>query len=124
MSAKATIDAAYTRLDRATESSSEASRLLLQALDAATEGEKGHRRMGARWTDGRASYKVQTAARYFVCKWFADPGKVGSALDACRLRDDCLRASALRQLLDSEGKSVDMSGIAELDYSTDLVGER
>ena len=121
---KATIDAAITRLSRASESSMDASRLLHAALEAATAGEKAHRRMGREFR-GTYAASVQTAARYFVCKWFADTTtKVTCALDACMLRADCLHATALRELLARDGKSVDMTGIADLDYSRDLGGER
>lgn len=119
---RATIDAAYLRLERATESSMEATRLLTAATEAAVAGEKAHRRMGATF-GGTYTMSVATAARFFVCKWFNAPGKVLNARDACSMRGDCLNASALRELLDSEDIRVDMDGIGELDYSTDIVGE-
>ncbi len=122
LKAKAAIDAAFIRLTRATESRHEASVLLHAALDAAIAGEKGHRRMG-RSFGGQYAASVQTAARYFVCKWFNTPARVSSARDACSMRGDCLNASALRELCDSEGIAVDMDGISDLDYSRDLVGE-
>jgi hypothetical protein len=120
---RAIIDAAYARLERATESSTEATKLLRAATDAAVAGEKAHRRMGANF-GGTYRASVQTAARYFVCKWYADTStKVTCALDACMLRADCLNATALREWLVSEGKAVELEGITDLDYSADIVGQ-
>lgn len=120
--AKAIIDRAYCELERACDPSSEATKLLRAAYAAAEQGERAHRRMGASF-GGSYRASVQTAARYFVCKWFCEPAKVTNAREACAMRADCLNASALRELLDSEGKSVDMTGIPELDYCDDLVGD-
>lgn len=117
---KATVDRAFAQLDRATESSSEASRLLANAFREAEEGERRHRRMG-RGLGGGYRASVATAARYFVCKWFLEPAKVSTARSACSLRLDCLYASAVREWADTEGKTLDLAGIADIDYSRDLV---
>lgn len=118
------IDVAYVRLERATESSHDATRLLRAAFEAALQGERAHRRMGRGLSAHRYSSTPDMAARYFVCKWFADTStKVTCALDACMMRADCLNATALRELLAKDGKAVDMAGITDIDYSRDLVGE-
>lgn len=119
---KAIIDRAYCELERACDPSSEATKLLRAAYHAAWEGEKAHRRMGASF-GGSYRASVQTAARYFVCKWFCEPAKVTSARDACAIRADCLNASALRELLDTEGHCVAMEEILSLDYKRDLVAD-
>jgi hypothetical protein len=77
--------------------------------------------MGRGFGGYRAS--AVTAARYFVCKWFCEPARVTSAREACALRGDCLNASALRELLDSDGHCVAMEGILQLDYVADLVAD-
>jgi hypothetical protein len=122
---RTTIDVAYARLERATESSTDATRLLRAAFEAALQGEHAHRRMGRHFGAHKYLNTPDTAARYFVCKWFADTTtKVSCALDACMLRGDCLNATALRELLAKDGKTVELEGIADLNYSTDIVGER
>lgn len=127
---KAIIDLAYSELEHACDPSREATKLLRAAYAAAEQGERAHRRFGASFTNGKASYRasVTTAARYFVCKWFCDPAKVTSAREACAMRADCLHASALRELLDSEGKTLPpalsgMLAIGQLDYKDDLVAD-
>ena len=74
---------------------------LKQALDAAREGERGHRRMGARFTNGAARYRlpVSDAARYFACKFFLDASNLGEAQSfeqVMRFREDCRLAYAAR----------------------------
>jgi hypothetical protein len=118
---KAIVDRAYCELERACDPSNEATKLLRDAYAAAEQGERSHRRMGRGFGGYRAS--VQTAARYFVCKWFCDPAKVTSAREACSLRGDCLNASALRELLDTDGHCVAMEEILSLDYKRDLVAD-
>lgn len=123
---KALIDAAYRALDRACdESGDEAQRLITKAYYAALEGERRHRRFGA----GLGGYRMSadTAARWFVVKWFVDPGKVTNARQACQLRLDCLYASALRVVLaDTLGGLEPLALLAALepaaalDYSTDI----
>jgi hypothetical protein len=121
---KRTIDTAFVALQRACESSSEADRLLTRALDAARTGERKHRTMG-RGLDGY-SQSIETAARYFVIKWFCEPGDVTDALQATRLREDCLCASALRFLMGSEGPGMRdawlaMQACASIDYTVHIV---
>ena|SRR5690349_14025180 len=123
---KAAIDAAFRALDRACDAKGgEAQTLICKAYDAALESERRHRRFGA----GFGGYRVsaETAARYFVVKWFVDPGKVSNAREAAALRPDCLYASALRGVLNDGGRGVETLALvaalepaAALDYSTDI----
>lgn len=122
---KALIDAAYLELELTCDvSGGEAQTLIRKAYDAALEGERAHRRFGAGWGSYRCS--AETTARYFVVKWFVDPGKVTSARDAAALRLDCLYASALREVLavdraaDTWGLFAKLEPAAALDYSTDI----
>lgn len=121
---KALIDAAYHALDRACDETPDAGSLLAKAYNAALDGERRHRRFGAGWGSYRCS--AETAARFFVVKWFVDPGKVTSAREAAALRLDCLYASALREVLavdraaDPWGLFARLEPAAALDYSTDI----
>jgi hypothetical protein len=116
---------AYAALERASDPDSDASSLLRRATDAATEGEKTHRRHGP---SGRYRESVETAARYFVVKWFLDPHPVKSARDAAALRLDCLYASALHAvLLDRMGRDFpalqkSLDAAAAIDYCAHIVG--
>lgn len=121
-----TIATAYAALDRACdENGMEACSLIRKATDAALEGEKGHRRGGP---PSRYRESVETAARYFVVKWFLDPAKIASAADAARVRLDCLYASALRaELVGRMGADLTtlwpkLEPVAAIDYSDDIVG--
>jgi hypothetical protein len=120
-----TIARAYAALERASDESSDASSLLRRATDAAIDGEKTHRRHGP---SSRYRESVETAARYFVCKWFLAPGKVKSARDATSMRLDCLYASALHDvLLDRMGRDFPalqkaLDPAAAVDYCRDIVG--
>lgn len=121
---KALIDAAYLVLDRACDATgSEAQSLIRKAYNAALESERSHRRFGAGLGSYRAS--AETAARFFVVKWFCDPGKVTNAREAAALRLDCLYASALRVLMFETHDGFTrlqaaLEPAAELDYSTDI----
>lgn len=120
-----TIARAYAALERASDESIDATSLLRKATDAAVDGEKTHRRHGP---SSRYRESVETAARYFVCKWFLDPAKVKSARDAAAVRLDCLYASALHDvLLDHMGRDFPalqkaLDAAAEIDYCRDIVG--
>ena len=120
---KANIRAAYSALIHATSGSLEASRLLTQAFEAAVEGEKRHRRMGA----GCSRYEgtANLAAEYFVVKWFigANPLEEKTAAYWATLRADCFYASALKSALNQAGKVPDLSAyrIEEIDYSEHFV---
>lgn len=118
---KALIEKAFYRIARAAESSTEGDKLLRAAFDAAVSGERQHRKsMGDKYR-----LPVETTARYFVVKWFAEPrGSVTCARDATAMRPDCLYAMALRELLDSEGKQIDTCGVAGIDYSADIAPVR
>jgi hypothetical protein len=115
--AKAIIDALYMNLSHECDRGMEASQLLYKASEAAREGEKQHRKGVWGPREGRYRGSVETAVRYFVVKWFMDPAKVTSALDAARLRADCLYASALREALGAfvlTGPAA--RGFAKIDY--------
>lgn len=121
-----TIAAAYAALDRACdENGMDACSLIRKATDAALEGEKGHRRHGPR---GRYRESVETAARYFVVKWFLDPAKITDARSAAAVRLDCLYASALRAELigrmgaDFTALRTKLEPVAAVDYSDDIAG--
>lgn len=121
-----TIAAAYAALERAAdENGIDACNLFRKATEAATEGEKGHRRHGP---SSRYRESIETAARYFVVKWFLDPAKVKSALDATKVRLDCLYSSALRAELigrmgaDFTDLRAKLEPVAALDYCRDIVG--
>jgi hypothetical protein len=93
---RATIATAFAALERAAdENGLNANAFFRKAYDAALDGERGHRRMGA-GLSRRYQQSAVTAARYFVVKWFLEPAKIASALDAASVRLDCLYASALR----------------------------
>lgn len=118
---KRTIEHAFYAIARKAESGIETDKLLRGAYQAALEGERAHRKMGR----GLGGYQqsAETAARYFVAKWFAEQrGQVKSARDACAMRLDCLYAMALRECLDAEGKTVDLGEDFErLDYTAHIV---
>ncbi len=126
---KATIDTACAALERAAqEHGIDANNLFDKAYDAALESEKKHRRFGA-FAPTRYRESAVTAARYFVCKWFVDPGKVTNAKEAALLRLDCLYASALRLELEklwmpgSPFRNA-LEPIFAIDYCNDIVGAR
>lgn len=119
-----TIATAYSALERAAdENGIDASGLCRKATDAAIDGEKGHRR-------GRRGFResVETAARYFVVKWFLDPAKITDARSAAAVRLDCLYASALRAELigrmgaDFTDLRAKLEPVGAIDYSDDIVG--
>lgn len=120
-----TIARAYAALERASDESIDATSLLRKATDAAVDGEKTHRRHGP---SSRYRESVETAARYFVCKWFLDAPKVTSAREAAAMRLDCLYASALHDvLLDRMGRDFPalqkaLDPAAAVDYCRDIVG--
>jgi hypothetical protein len=121
--ARDVVTAAYAALERASDETSEASGLLRKAYDAALAGEKAHRRMGAGLGGHRES--ADTAARYFVVKWFLDPANITDARSACAVRPDCLFASALRAVLEGHAGFLAVhetcSPVASIDYTKDIV---
>jgi len=123
----ARISVAYTALARVAEGHTEADRLLQRAYQAALEGERIHRKLGRGLNRYRLS--ADMTARYFVIKWFREPGKVKDALDATRLRTDCLYASALRNLLEITDATVLapvwplVAACSDIDYTTHIVSE-
>ena len=111
------VRASFARLEHASDPSWEASQLLRRAYTAALAGERQHRR----GVGGRYSMSTTTAAKYFVCKWFTEPARVTNAREACSMRGDCLHATALRELLNSENSAPSLPGISNLDYCRDIV---
>lgn len=116
------IATAYAALERAAdEHGIDASRLLSNAFDAALDSERRHRRMG-RGFGNRHKQSAETAARYFVIKWFRDPASITNAREATLVRLDCLYASALRiELLERMGKTfthlnAKLDSVASVDY--------
>lgn len=122
-----TIARAYAALERATdENGLEAVGLLRKATDAALDGEKAHRRFGPK---SRYRESVETAARFFVVKWFLDPAKITNAREAAAVRLDCLYASALRaELVERMGMQFVTLGtkldpVAAIDYADEIAGK-
>lgn len=123
---KARIDRAFVELNRVCESRQESARLLAHAHRAALEGERRHRSIGRGLDPGPYQQSVETAARYWVLRWFWEPAKVTSALEAVQLREDALHASALAQFLLNERKPTPelferIKACGEIDYSEDIV---
>ena len=118
---KRTIEQAFYAIARKAESGIETDKLLRNAYDAALEGERARRKMGR----GLGGYQqsAETAARYFVAKWFSEQrGKVTNAREACSMRLDCLYAMALRECFDADGKTVDLGeDFASIDYTAHIV---
>lgn len=123
---RSTIHAAFAALERAAdENGLEACSLFRKAFDAARDGERAHRRMGR----GLGGYRqsADTAARYFVVKWFLDPAKITDARSAAAVRLDCLYASALRAELigrmgaDFADLRAKLEPVASIDYTTHIV---
>lgn len=107
----------------------QAYRFLEKALDAAREGESGHRRMGSRFLEKPASrmYKlpVADAARFFAVKWFLDETAGPEGYNAAAsLRTDVLYALAARDEVREHVGHVEwrelrdaFKDVRELDYS-------
>lgn len=102
----------------------EADRYLQAALDAATDGERRHRKAGR----GMSAYKqpIGHAALYFAIKWFLDESQLvpDSWADACGVRDDVRFAYAARSLVESELRDAlreKFADVLALDYSRDFV---
>ena len=123
---KARIDRAFVELNRVCESRQEAARLLDHAHRAALEGERRHRSLGRGLGPGSYQQSVETAARYWVVRWFWEPTKVTSALEAVQLREDALHAAALAEFLRNERKPMQelyerVKACLAIDYSEDIV---
>jgi len=102
----------------------EADRFLCAALDAATEGERRHRKAGR----GMSAYRqpIGHAGLYFAVKWFLDESSPipDSWADSCRVREDVRYAYAARSLVEPEllaALRVKFSDVLALDYSHDFV---
>ncbi len=122
-----TIATAFAALERASDEGIDAAQMFRKAYDAALTGERQHRRAGS-GLGNRYKQSAETAARYFVVKWFVEPAKIASAREAGLVRLDCLYASALRgELNDRMGRELaallpKLAPVVAIDYLTDLVG--
>lgn len=119
---------AYFDLARACERSREADELLRKALASATQGEREHRAMGARFCGSPRKYSlgVERAARWFVLKWFLEErkGDFVSYRQAAQLRPDCFYSYALRTLFADESWAIPIkSEEAEQLLGVDYVGD-
>lgn len=114
--AKKLIDRAFTLLSHAAENHTDPEKFLEKAYATALAREKHHRTHA--WVpEGPYRNGVQTAARYFVVRWYFDPAKVGTALEAVSIREDALYASALREALgDVPALMVLRRDFADIDY--------
>lgn len=125
---KVLLAATYNALARVCEPSHEAARLLDRAFSAAQAGEKRHRRGLAGLVPRSYVQGVTTAAHYFVLKWFREPlPAIDSALKATQVREDCLYAMALRQLLEADQRLTPellarVEACAVVDYLEHIVG--
>jgi hypothetical protein len=101
---------------------------LTRSLEEARKSEVGHRKMGARFTRGAASYKlpIADAARFFAVKWFLNTQAAPQSFaQACEWREDALYAFAARdRVRDSSAKAEtwlrlysEYQDVRDLDYS-------
>ena len=119
------IGRAFITLERACDSSREASGLLWNAFEAALEGERLHRR-AAPSRSIRPLISAQDAARFFVIKWVCE-GKTEKVTfrEAAQLRPDAFLGYALRCFLDEEKRfPFEVTPeVAGFDYSVIVWGE-
>jgi hypothetical protein len=125
---KTRIDVAWGVLFRACESSRELSGWLDEAEATALKQEAQHRAMGARFTQGQASYRVSKsyAARCIIIGHvFRGYGGEGdnkppeSWADAASIRHDCALAYAIREKLSPETLGL-LENAAAIDYAGDV----
>lgn len=99
------IDDAFFAIDRLADASTETSRLIQRAFEAAETEERGHRRFGPNFASHHpGALSVAHCARYFVVKWVFDESGLAtqspdSWLAAAQVRSDTLYSYALRQAL-------------------------
>lgn len=98
--AKKVIDQAFHVVQRASHLTTETRDLFERAHSIAIRDET-HNRRHAWVKGGRWKNSVETAARYFVVKWFFEPARATNVREAAGLRLDCLYASALRAAVDA-----------------------
>lgn len=126
-SVKARIFSAYVACERLCDSNRDADAWFRKAFEGACKGERAHRAMGARFTNGAAAYKlsVADAARFFAVKWFLDSRvSTPSFADACSMRPDSLYALGARdRVRDDKSKAEtwlrlysEFSDVVNLDY--------
>ena len=109
-----------------------ASSLLARGRLAEHDSEREHRRMGARFTSGRAGYRASAAlaADYFMIQWVAQgPHRSASWLHATEVRLGALYGYALRELLQgdvelaprfAEWREQHTTAILAIDYARDF----
>jgi hypothetical protein len=114
---KRIVDVAYRRLEAMSHATTETQQLFARAIEAARAGEK-HTRAHAWVKTGRYRQSIETAARYFVCKWYVDLARCESARDAAAMRLDCLYATALREALGVQSSLIE--AVNQLDYAYDF----
>lgn len=110
------VNESFRALERVAIRTGEGFNLFERVEREAEQSELGHRRMGRGWSDRPYRQNVKTAARYFVCKWYAEhePGKLMTAKDAAGMRSDALVAAALRDLIPE--CPFDAVKLLEIDY--------
>jgi hypothetical protein len=125
---KTRIDVAWGVLFRACDHSRELAQWLYEAEATALSQEKAHRAMGARFTQGQASYRVSRshAARsiiiHHVFYGYCGSGEnrpPASWADAASIRHDCALAYAIRDKLKPE-TIASLENAAQIDYAKDI----
>jgi hypothetical protein len=92
------------------------------------KGEKGHRGMGRRFTDGRARYAeaVSVAVYYFACKAVLEPVPVPTGWASFEgYRRDYVMGQALRERAEEKAPLTELElrwNELAIDYSADIVG--
>ena len=128
-SMKAAITDVFCAIQRATDSSSDASRWLTQALTAAEQGERAHRKFCGGRPSSAFALSVGDSARYFVCKWVLYTAKVpASWQDAVTVRTDVMYASAVAEWLNDGQASraikprseASIEVVRSIDYAGDI----
>lgn len=101
--AKAFIDRAFLIVSRHANLTTETQSLFERAHGLAVRTESETRRSAFHRGFGRYRASVETVARYFVCRWFAEPATVTNAREAAAVAGTCLYATALRMAVDEKG---------------------
>lgn len=110
----------FGRMHRITESSRENAEELAK-INA--KEERAHRKMGARFTDGKAAYNapINVTAEYFTVKQIFDGLTITyTAADYGHIRPSCLFAAGIahyfRAKITAEFTPAEIAAFAELDY--------
>lgn len=116
--------AIYSEIARMADSA-DAHREFAQAFEAELAAERDHRRMGARFTNGQASYRhsCADAARLFVCKWVIEGMKrPADWAETCTVRDGARLGYAVHDKIRSSRRRPVHYPAFDYDYVTDIVG--